>query len=427
MKRLISLFLALLLLLGSISFFDIKSHAAEGLTFMEYLVENTRQFKKKVDISTYIKINNWNLDDVKLQLKYYYLSEPEMFYVDRTVEIQHSYDLSKVVLCFDYVYTEEQTKKMKTKMKKAALKVMENITDDMTTVEKALVVHDHIILNCNYDHGETHYTAYDCLVKKKAVCQGYSLAFMYIMRDLLGVDCTVVFTDTHNHAWNALKIGKDWYHVDLTSDDPTFRTAEGEPYDSGGEVLHENFLLSDDGAYASSPLHRNWYIPEKVKAKNTRYDNFFWRKSNSAMFKVNGLWYYSVLDAASPGLTPDGGDIYTKICTYDPKTGKKRLIKRVSSVWNVYRDPETGAELDGDYRYTKSFMKLVAIGDRIYYNTNSAVYRIDTATGKIKKVYTLNKNDMQIFSLVPYTENRFRVIYKRDISYGNKYVTIKIS
>ena len=67
------------------------------------------------------------------------------------------------------------------------------------------------------------------------------------------------------------------------------------------------------------------------------------------------------------------------------------------------------------------------MGDRIYYNTNNAVYRIDTKTGKVKKVHTLNKDGMQIFSMVPYTENKFRIIYKRDISYDNKYITLKIS
>lgn len=429
MKRFVSFFLVITLLLSCINFFDISTYAEEKLTFMEYLVNSTKQFKKKVDVSSYIRNNDWDLDDIKLQLKYFYLSEPEMFYVDRTVAIQHSNDLSNVIICFDYVYSKSKAEKMNTKMKAAAMKAVERITDDMTSVEKALAVHDYIILNCSYDHEEKDYTAYDCLVKKSSVCQGYSLAFMYIMRDILGIDCTVVFTDTQNHAWNAIKIGKHWYHVDLTSDDPTFTTAEGKAYDGGGEVLHENFLLSDEGIYASSPLHRDWYALDTVKAKNTRYDNFFWRSSNSAMFKINGLWYYSVIDKSSPGITADGGsdDIYTKICTYNPETGKKRVIKRVNSVWKVYRNQKTGETLDGDYRYTRSYLKLVAMGDRIYYNTNNAVYRIDTKTGKVKKVHTLNKDGMQIFSLVPYTENKFRIIYKRDISYDNKYITLKIS
>lgn len=429
MKKIVSIFLIFSLLLSFACFFNINSYADDELTFIEYLVYNIKKFKKKIDISSYVIENDWDLDDVKFQIKYFYLSEPEMFYIDHTVSIQHSYDLNNVVICFDYLYSQKQIEKMSAEMKKAALKAVSGITDDMTTVEKALFVHDYIILNCNYDHEEKNYTAYDCLVKKSAVCQGYSLAFMYIMRDILGADCEIVFSDTQNHAWNIIRIGKSWYHVDLTSDDPTFTTADGKPYDGGGEILHENFLLSDKGVYSSSPLHRDWYTISRITADNTRYDNFFWRDSTSAMFKIDGLWYYSVLDKTSPGLKSNGSseNIYTKICTYNPKTGKKKLVSRVNSLWSVYRDHKTGKVLDGEYRYINSYLKLVAINDRIYYNTSDAVYRLDTKTGKTKKVYTLDKGEMQIFSLVPYNEKRFRLIYKKDISYSNKYITIKVS
>ena len=146
------------------------------------------------------------------------------------------------------------------------------------------------------------------------------------------------------------------------------------------------------------------------------------------MFKVNGLWYYSVIDENSPGLISNGAssDINTKICTFNPETGKKKTIKTVNSVWNVYRDPKTGEKLDGEYWYTKSFLKLVAVGNKVYYNTNEDIYSIDTRNGKVKKVYSLNKDNMQIYSLVPHGTTRFRVIYKKDISYSNKYITIKI-
>ena len=429
MKKIVLLFLTFSLFISSFTFFDINSSAAENKTFMEFLVDRAKNYRNDVDVSAYVYENNWDLEDLKLQLRYFYLSEPELFFVDREMGIQYSKDFSKVILNLEYVYSESETEKMMKKMKKAALKAVEGITDDMTSAEKVLTVHDYIILNCSYDHEEKNFSAYDCLVSKSAVCQGYSLAFMYIMRDILGYDCTVVFTDTQNHSWNAIRLGKSWYHVDLTADDPTFTAYGGKSYDGGGEVLHENFLLSDEGIYKSSPLHRDWYALDVVDASNTKYDNYFWRKSSSAMFKIDGLWYYSVVDEASPGMNYNGGSnkIYTKVCTYDPETGKRKILKKVESIWKVYRDSKTGEKLYGEYWYTKSFLKLVCINDDIYYNTSGAVYRIDTETGKIKRVYTLKKDNMQIFSLVPYGSTRFRLVYKKDISYLNKYITIKIS
>lgn len=428
MRRLISVLMVLVIILSGLSFFDINSEADDEMTLSEYITEQIGRYEKKIDISAFVIENNWDLEDIKLQLRYFYLSEPSLFFVDREFAIQYSKDFSRVILNFDYIYSKSESQKMMSEMRKAGLKAIKGITDDMSSIEKALVVHDYVILNCSYDHKEEYYSAYDCLVRKKAVCQGYSLAFMYIMRDLLGYDCTVVFTDTQNHSWNALRIGNSWYHVDLTSDDPTFSSYGGQPYDGGGEVLHENFLLSDEGILNSSPLHRDWYAMDVVKAKNKRYDNFFWRDSSSAMFKVNGLWYYSVLDKSSPGLKYDGenDNVYTRICTYDPSTGKKKIIKNVNTVWSVYRDPKTGERLEGEYWYTKSFLKLVAIRNKVYYNTNDSIYSIDTITGNCKKVYTLKKDNMQIFSIVPYGDVRFRIIYKRDLSYLNKYITIKI-
>ncbi len=428
MKKIISIILTFSILIGCLNFSSIRTKAADEQTFTEFLMEQVEEFNTRIDISSFVIENDWDLEDIKLQLRYFYLSEPGLFFVDREFAIQYAKDFSKVVLTLKYIYSRSEAEEMMAEMKKAGLKAIKGITEDMSDVEKALYVHDYIILNCSYDHKEENYSAYDCLVNKTAVCQGYSLAFMYVMRDLLDFECTVVFTDTQNHSWNALKIGKSWYHVDLTADDPTFTTYSGKSYDGGGEVLHENFILSDDGIFNSSPLHRDWYAVDVVNAKNTYYDDFFWRKSSSAMFKVNGLWYYSVMDEKSPGLSYNGGSdsIYTKICTYNPETGKKKTVTTVNSVWNVYRDPKTGDKLAGEYWYTKSFLKLVAIGSKIYYNTDESIYSINTRTGKIKKVYSLKKDAMQIYSIVPHGNSRFRIIYKKDLSYPNKYITIKI-
>ena len=48
----------------------------------------------------------------------------------------------------------------------------------------------------------------------------------------------------------------------------------------------------------------------------------------------------------------------------------------------------------------------------------------DDKTKYYRKPYSVF---LQIFSMIPYTENKFRIIYKRDISYDNKYITLKIS
>ena len=60
------------------------------------------------------------------------------------------------------------------------------------------------------------YSAYGCLVKGKAVCEGYSLAFNAIMLEL-GIPTKRM--SGGGHAWNMVKIGNRWYHVDVTWND----------------------------------------------------------------------------------------------------------------------------------------------------------------------------------------------------------------
>ncbi|MBO5370626.1 MAG: hypothetical protein J6B23_08135 [Clostridia bacterium] len=431
MRKIISLFLMFFIIFESSLNFNFDSYASDVKSdFFDYLLEATEKHDTKVDVASYMKKNDWDLKDLKEQLKYFYLSEPLLFYVDKEVGILYSANFSKVYLQFNYSVSKKESAKMIKSLKKAALKVVDGVDDDMTDVEKALIVHDYIIQNCDYDHSETNYSAYNCLVDKKAVCQGYSLAYLYTMRDILGLNCSVVFTDSQSHSWNYIKIGKSWYHVDLTADDPTFTTFDGTKYDAKGEVLHENFVLSDKAVYKSSGLHRNWNTMGLPAAESTKYDSFFWRKSTSAIYKVNGLWYYSIIDEKSPGINyKDTGEstIYTKICTYDFEKNKSTVVKKVDSKWTVYRDPNTGNVIKGDSWYVNSYTKLVALKDFVYYNTSDAVYCINTKSGKSKKIYTLSKKNMQIFSIVPYSSGKVQIVYKKDLSFSNKYLKIKVS
>lgn len=106
--------------------------------------------------------------------------------------------------------------------------------------EKAKLVHDTIIINCDYDFN-TYFsilvaenvsdqdygtTAYGCLVNHKAVCAGYAKAYQLIM-NRLGIECGFVTghaTDsvggTGDHAWNYIELDEEYYFVDVTWDDP---------------------------------------------------------------------------------------------------------------------------------------------------------------------------------------------------------------
>lgn len=433
MKKIVILFAVIAAVLSSALFFSSDAFAVntdDNSEFYSYLLECANSYQKEIDVTKYVKAKGWKTSDLSDSIKSFYLTEPEMFFVKREITIRYSETGSKYLIEFKYLYKQSEVEKMRKKLRKAALDATEAVTPDMTDAEKALVVHDYIIANCKYDQSQTKYSAYDCLVKGSSVCQGYSLAYIYVLRDILGIDCSMVLSDSQNHSWNYVKIDDNWYHADLTADDPTFYTISDEPYDALGMISHKNFLLNDSECKKSSGLHRNWNTLGLPKANGKKYSNIFCRNSDSYTHKIGNLWYYAELDADSPGMNyKKTGDstLYTNICTYNAETGENSVVKRVKSNWFLYRDADSGKKLAKKATcYLKSYLKLARVGDTLYYNTASAVYRLDPSTGKAKKIYTLNKKDYSIYGITAQSETELRICYKKDNSYSEKYLNLKL-
>ncbi|MGN0435892.1 MAG: transglutaminase domain-containing protein [Wujia sp.] len=117
------------------------------------------------------------------------------------------------------------------------------ITEGMNDYEKEIAIHDYIVMNCEYGYidysKENAYTAYGCLVQKKAVCNGYAEA-MALLLSCAGVENDMIngTADGELHSWNQVKLDDKWYHVDATWDDPL--------PDKKGYVRHQYFNVSDE-------------------------------------------------------------------------------------------------------------------------------------------------------------------------------------
>lgn len=120
------------------------------------------------------------------------------------------------------------------------------IKEDMTDYEKEKAIHDYIVSCGEYgyikgkDNAQS-YRAYGILVKGKGVCQAYAEATQLLLR-LAGVKSRMIVgidkEKGENHAWNLVKLDGEWYHLDVTWDDPT--------PDKEGRVLYTYFNLDDE-------------------------------------------------------------------------------------------------------------------------------------------------------------------------------------
>ncbi|MDO4805030.1 MAG: transglutaminase-like domain-containing protein [Lachnospiraceae bacterium] len=91
-----------------------------------------------------------------------------------------------------------------------------------TEVAKIKAIHDFVVGNATYGsgNGDLRYTAYGNLIQKQSVCQGYALV-MYRMLLQAGIDNRIVTGNYQGrgHAWNIVKVGTKYYHLDATFDD----------------------------------------------------------------------------------------------------------------------------------------------------------------------------------------------------------------
>jgi len=97
----------------------------------------------------------------------------------------------------------------------------EIISPDMNALEIEFAIHDYIITHCAYGSGPNEYETAGCLLDNYCVCQGYAEAFQLLML-CEKIETTIVSGRSRddNHCWNQVLLGKDWYNVDVTWDDP---------------------------------------------------------------------------------------------------------------------------------------------------------------------------------------------------------------
>ena len=160
----------------------------------------------------------------------------------------------------------------------------------LTDVQKALLLHDRLVQWVEYDWEnynrydgnleympETDFTAYGVFGERVAVCQGYAMAYMYML-DQVGIENDYVDSDTLCHAWNIVYINGKPYHVDATWDDP----------DMLGMVDHDNFLLSSNGLWATGHEAYDY----NTAPTDTTYENYLWEHVDAEFQLIGNRLYF---------------------------------------------------------------------------------------------------------------------------------------
>lgn len=230
------------------------------------------------------------------------------------------------------------------------------VFEGMSQTQIALSVHDYLVANTVYDESLTVRTGYELLVKGTTVCSGYTELYQDLL-NRAGVPCVSVTSEPMEHTWNLVCIGGQWYHVDVTWDDPT--------PDAYGLVSHEYFLLTDAEIAAGEEPHYDWVTD--ITCTDTRFQDAYWRDISS------GIWF----ESSEVSYLLREKDWSNYIYQRNEATGEETTL---------YAEDEPYVDIGhGDYSYTH--LGLSYWNGRLYFASLDKVLSIDPHSREVRTEY----------------------------------------
>ncbi len=330
-------------------------------------------FAESCDLSVYKlspeEVQRIYQETINTHPRYFYLPKSSYAYNPTTGIV------STVNMNYDTTFDKNKVMQQLEAYDRAIADIMRGADSSWSDMEKALYVNDYLARNYQYVSGASNaHSSYGALVDKEAVCQGYALAFLELTRQL-GVTCEMVTSASVNHAWNMIKVGDNYYHVDVTWNDPL--------KDMLGRAKHIFFMKSTHffKTYKTSEnadthfKQDDWVLTGSVlatAASNTSYDSYLWDSVDVGFDYVDGSWYgFNGTDA---------------ICQYicdGEKFTEGEIVVEIKDKWDVIGRP--------NYSWQNKYVGTGAFGGKYYYSGSTAVYNFNIDTKESKTVFQLEE------------------------------------
>ncbi len=168
-----------------------------------------------------LPVEGLNLQELTLVLHCYRQDHPESFWLSR----QFSYGtLSGQIVSLTLMYEDSDPGSVqfgRELLEDTVQELLSLLTEDMGDYDKARTLYDALIDRCAYikDALNAH-TVYGALIDGEAVCEGYALAYQYLLMRAGIPAMYVTGWSGEAHAWNAMQLDGQWYYADPTWDDP---------------------------------------------------------------------------------------------------------------------------------------------------------------------------------------------------------------
>jgi len=212
-----------------------------------------------------ISLGKTSVRDISLAFSAVRTDHPEYFWIPYSyinkiegdnyyIAIDYESDQSSV----SFLCTKNQKQSMEAALKRKVAEIKKLVPAGASDYEIELILHDYLCSKVTYmDTGanEMSYTAYGALVEGQALCEGYARA-MQLLCNEFSIPCTLVCGTSaergENHMWNMIKIGGEWYNLDVTWDDDDHNRLVTHRYFNITDLLISKTHIVDPDFYALS-------------------------------------------------------------------------------------------------------------------------------------------------------------------------------
>ena len=209
-------------------------------------------------------LSNKELSDIYFMIR---MDCPAIFY-SVTFSYRYYADSTVVEMVPQYLFSKDKIKEHRQAMESRVKKLARQAAN-LDEKEKELFIHDFIVENVKYDKLKKAYSheIIGALGNGVAVCEGIAKA-VKILCDELNIWCIIALSEAnpdkgikYRHAWNVIRIGGQYYHLDVTFDNTL---SKKDP------VRYDYVNLSDSQIFRDhEPVI--WTVPSCTDGDHTYY------------------------------------------------------------------------------------------------------------------------------------------------------------
>ncbi len=222
-----------------------------------------------------LAVNDITFENLNMLLRYISSDNPLFFWepneINYTQRVGGGY-----IMNFKYAFTKEEVYEYLLEIDEFSTDFCSAISPSLSSFDKALLVHDFVVNNIEYDKtliDPWRNDVYGGLINNYSACLGYSKTYQYLMCRL-GIDTLMAYGygGDEQHAWNVINLDGEYYHVDTTFNDTSKVFSTGSDY---SKVQHEYTFLSDDDITKTHEILSEKFSSYKLPECNSTQKNYF--------------------------------------------------------------------------------------------------------------------------------------------------------